>query len=50
MNGAEIRTEDCVGSLPIFPPDWVFLHAVMPPRSGDKDILSTYLQFTAKPA
>ncbi|WP_235430451.1 hypothetical protein [Xanthomonas sp. MUS 060] len=36
--------------LPIFPPDWMLLHAGMPPRSGDKDILSTYLQFTAKPA
>ncbi|XQA78123.1 hypothetical protein ACM9W9_20455 [Xanthomonas sacchari] len=36
--------------LLIFPPYWMFLHAWLPPRSGDKYILSTYLEFTAKPA
>ncbi|WP_394687711.1 hypothetical protein [uncultured Xanthomonas sp.] len=36
--------------LLIFPPYWMFLHAGLPPRSGDKYILSTYLEFTAKPA
>lgn len=36
--------------LLIFPPYRMFLHAGLPPRSGDKYILSTYLEFTAKPA
>ena len=27
----------------------MYMHAALPPRSGDKDILSTYLEFTAKP-
>lgn len=38
------------GRLLVFPPYWMFLHAGLPPRSGDKYILSTYLEFTAKPA
>ncbi|UYC12097.1 hypothetical protein [Xanthomonas sp. CFBP 8445] len=31
-------------------PRSMFLHAGLPPRNGDKYILSTYLEFTAKPA
>lgn len=38
------------GRLLIFPPYWMYMHAALPPRSGDKYIISTYLEFTAKPA
>jgi prolyl 4-hydroxylase len=38
------------GRLLVFPPYWMYLHAALPPRSGDKYIISTYLEFTAKPA
>ncbi len=38
------------GRLLMFPPYWMYQHAALPPRSGDKYILSTYLEFTAKPA
>ncbi|PPT91692.1 hypothetical protein XthCFBP4691_06555 [Xanthomonas theicola] len=30
--------------------DEMSLHAALPPRSGDKYILSTYLEFTARPS
>jgi len=33
------------GRLLMFPPYWMFQHAGLPPRSGDKYILSTYLMF-----
>ena len=33
------------GRLLMFPPYWMFQHAGLPPRSGDKYILSTYLEF-----
>jgi len=33
------------GRLLMFPPYWMFQHAGLPPRSGDKYILSTYLLF-----
>jgi hypothetical protein len=33
----------------MFPPYWMYMHAALPPRSGDKYIISTYLEFTAKP-
>ena len=33
------------GRLLVFPPYWMFQHAGLPPRSGDKYILSTYLLF-----
>ncbi|MFT4248289.1 MAG: 2OG-Fe(II) oxygenase [Pseudomonas sp.] len=39
-----------IGRLLIFPPYWMYMHAALPPRSGDKYIISTYLEFTAKPA
>lgn len=38
------------GRLLVFPPYWMYMHAALPPRSGDKYILSTYLEFTARPA
>lgn len=33
------------GRLVVFPPYWMFQHAALPPRSGDKFIVSTYLLF-----
>lgn len=33
------------GRLLMFPPYWMFQHAGLPPRSGDKYILSTYLLY-----
>ena len=35
------------GRLLIFPPYWMFQHEGLPPESGDKYILSTYLLFTS---
>lgn len=37
------------GRLLVFPPYWMFQHAGLPPVSGDKYILSTYLMFQAAP-
>lgn len=37
------------GRLLVFPPFWMFQHAGLPPVSGDKYILSTYLMFQAAP-
>jgi len=34
-----------VGTLLMFPPYWMFQHRAMPPVSGDKYILSTYLLY-----
>jgi prolyl 4-hydroxylase len=34
-----------VGRLLIFPPYWMYQHEGLPPQSGDKYILSTYLLF-----
>jgi 2OG-Fe(II) oxygenase superfamily len=33
------------GRLLVFPPYWMYQHEGLPPRSGDKYILSTYLLF-----
>jgi hypothetical protein len=33
------------GRLLVFPPYWMFQHAGLPPISGDKYIISTYLLF-----
>ena len=33
------------GRLIVFPPYWMFQHAGLPPRQGDKFILSTYLLY-----
>lgn len=38
------------GRLLMFPPYWMYGHAGLAPRSGDKYIISTYLEFTAKAA
>jgi prolyl 4-hydroxylase len=35
------------GRLLVFPPYWMFQHEGLPPQSGDKYILSTYLLFTS---
>lgn len=37
------------GRLLMFPPYWMYQHAGLPPESGDKYILSTYLMFTDAP-
>ena len=38
------------GRLLIFPPYWMFQHGGLPPESGDKYILSTYLLFPGRQA
>jgi hypothetical protein len=38
------------GRLLMFPPYWMYQHEGLPPESGDKYILSTYLLFSATPA
>lgn len=38
------------GRMLMFPPFWMYQHAGLPPRSGDKYILSTYLLFERNPA
>jgi hypothetical protein len=38
------------GRLLMFPPYWMYQHEGLPPESGDKYILSTYLLFAAAPA
>jgi prolyl 4-hydroxylase len=38
------------GRLLIFPPYWMYQHEGVPPESGDKFILSTYLLFGATPS
>jgi len=38
------------GRLLVFPPYWMYQHEGLPPDSGDKYILSTYLLFTSAPA
>jgi prolyl 4-hydroxylase len=39
-----------VGRLLMFPPYWMYQHEGIPPQSGEKFILSTYLLFTASTA
>lgn len=41
----DIRIAARAGRLLVFPPYWMFQHAGLPPQSGDKYILSTYLMF-----
>ena len=43
--GVEVAAR--AGRLLIFPPYWMFQHEGLPPESGDKYILSTYLLFTS---
>jgi prolyl 4-hydroxylase len=40
-----IQVRPAPGRLIVFPPYWMFQHAGLPPISGDKYILSTYLLF-----
>ena len=42
--GVEIEAR--AGRLLMFPPYWMYQHEGLPPESGDKYILSTYLLFT----
>ena len=41
----DVRIKARQGRLLAFPPYWMFQHAGLPPLSGDKYILSTYLLF-----
>jgi hypothetical protein len=41
----DIRVSARQGRLLVFPPYWMFQHAGLPPLSGDKYIVSTYLLF-----
>lgn len=45
-----LRIAARAGRLLMFPPYWMFQHAGLPPLSGDKYILSTYLLFPRPPA
>ncbi len=47
----EVRIPTKTGRLLMFPPYWMYQHEGLPPRVGDKYILSTYLMFEdPKPA
>jgi prolyl 4-hydroxylase len=46
--GISVRPQ--AGRLLIFPPYWMYQHEGVPPKSGDKFILSTYLLFGATPS
>jgi prolyl 4-hydroxylase len=46
--GVEIEAR--AGRLLMFPPYWMYQHEGLPPESGDKYILSTYLLFTSPTA
>jgi hypothetical protein len=41
----DVSVEPRAGRLLMFPPYWMYQHEGLPPRSGDKYILSTYLLF-----
>lgn len=41
----DIKVAPHTGRLLMFPPYWMYQHAGLPPLSGDKYILSTYLMF-----
>jgi prolyl 4-hydroxylase len=41
----EVRVPTKTGRLLVFPPYWMYQHEGLPPRLGDKYILSTYLMF-----
>ena len=43
--GMDLRVAPRAGRLLMFPPYWMYPHAGLPPASGDKYILSTYLLF-----
>jgi hypothetical protein len=41
----QLRVQPRAGRLLVFPPYWMFQHEGLPPLSGDKYIVSTYLLF-----
>ena len=43
----DIEVTARAGRLLMFPPYWMYQHEGLPPQSGDKYILSTYLLFTS---
>lgn len=45
-----IAVKPAVGRLLMFPPYWMYQHEGVPPRSGDKFILSAYLLFGETPS
>jgi len=45
----DIEVTARAGRLLMFPPYWMYQHEGLPPESGDKFILSTYLLFTSAP-
>lgn len=45
FSGLDIKVRPREGRLLMFPPYWMYQHAGLPPVSGDKYILSTYLLF-----
>jgi len=45
-----IAVKPAPGRLLMFPPYWMYQHEGVPPRSGDKFILSTYLLFGETPS
>jgi prolyl 4-hydroxylase len=46
----ELSIKPAAGRLLIFPPYWMYQHEGVPPRSGDKFILSTYMLFGDTPS
>ncbi len=48
--GLDLAIAPRAGRLLVFPPYWMYQHEGVPPTSGDKYILSTYLLFTDHPA
>ena len=43
----DLEVDARAGRLLVFPPYWMYQHEGLPPLSGDKYILSTYLLFTS---
>jgi len=43
----DLEVDARAGRLLVFPPYWMYQHEGLPPLSGDKFILSTYLLFTS---
>jgi hypothetical protein len=46
----DLAVKPARGRLLVFPPYWMYQHEGVPPRSGDKFILSTYLLFGETPS
>ena len=44
--GLDLKVAPRAGRLLMFPPYWMYQHAGLPPVSGDKYILSTYMLFS----